>query len=363
MLDVIELFKRLVACSSESGHEWAIYDLLAEELTTLGFQVSPCAVRGSALPVPNLYAYLEGTGEPQLYVAHMDTVAHHSPIIPVVEDGVIHSGGEQILGADDKSGIAAILSAASALVGAKARHAPVELLFTVCEETGLLGSRNADFSMIRSNRGYVFDSSAGFGSILVRSPHILQRKVELFGKAAHAAIHPDQGVHALLAATQILQSLEWGQINADSTANVANLHAEGATNVICAYAAFEAEVRSFRLTEAERLTERIRITAERVCASRGATLRITELNAVPGFSLEEDAPVLQPICDACRKNGVEFALTSTSGASDANILNQNGIAAVNISTGMRDSHSPSESIRIDELERLTQIIKTMMAKG
>lgn len=358
--DVVDFFMRLCACPSKSGNEAAIYALLETELTKLGFQVSPCAAFGSGLPTPNLYASVEGRGEPLLFVAHMDTVWHDAPIEPYQSDGLIRAKGNEILGADDKSGIAAIISAAA---DAACINAPLEILFTVGEEAGFYGSRAADYSMIRSKRGYVFDSSADFGSVIVRSPQIRQYRYEIDGKAAHAAIHPGDGIHALLAATEIIHALDWGQVNLDSTTNVGNLFAQSATNVICEHASFEAEIRSFRREEAQRLAARFQSVAFDVCNAQGASLHVSELIHIPGFSISDHAPVLGPICDAFLRNGVTCKLASSYGGSDANILNENGIAAVNISTGMRDSHSPDESIRIEDLKMLTNIIKTMMAGG
>ena len=125
-------------------------------------------------------------------------------------------------------------------------------------------------------------SSADFGSIIVRSPQILQYRFDIHGKAAHAAIHPRDGVHALLAAAEIIHTLDWGQVNADSTTNVGNLIAQGATNVICDHAVFEAEIRSFRREEAFLLAERIRSTASGVCAARGAELQVSEFDQRAG---------------------------------------------------------------------------------
>ena len=138
--DVVEFFMRLAACASESGREAAVYALLEAELKHLGLEVAPCVTPCSRLPVPNLYARLEGRGEPLLYVAHMDTIHHDAPIEPYRADENIRSKGDQILGADDKSGIAAIIAAVAGMAG---RNAAAEILFTVGEEAGFLGSRAA----------------------------------------------------------------------------------------------------------------------------------------------------------------------------------------------------------------------------
>lgn len=359
-MSVIDRFMRYVVCPSESGQEEMMYHLLENELIVLGFAVQPCVAPGCALTVPNLYAHLDGAGEPLLFVAHMDTVKQNQAIIPYRSEGFLRSKGDCILGADDKSGIAAIMAAAARIVRETNNHPPIEILFTVEEEIGLRGSSMANYDILQSHRAYVFDSSADFGSLIVNSPHILQLRLEVTGKAAHAAIHPEQGIHALLAANDIIHALNWGRISEASTMNVGNFIAEGASNVICEHAVFELEIRSFLHDEAEFLEEKIRSIAVEVCEARDAQLAITELSNISGFSIAEDAPLLDPICHALRRNRITPKLESSYGGSDANMLNKNGIPAINISTGMRASHSSDECIKIEDLEALANVIALMM---
>ncbi len=358
--NVVERMMRYIECASVSGNEAAFYQLLASELKELGCYVSPCLQNGSDLTVPNLYARLPGRGEPLLFSAHMDTVRHDKEIEPFIEKGVVRSRGDTILGADDKSGIAAILEALTRIVDSNRAHIPVEILFTVGEETGMTGSRFAEYSMVESKCGYVFDSSATFGSVIVQSPQIRQYRFCVRGKAAHAAIHPELGVNALVVAAKIISAVEWGRAGGASTLNVGSLKAEGATNVICDYAEFDMETRSFEPDGAAALGESIRTKARGICMQYGAELTVEERLRIPGFSLERSAPVFAPLVRAFTCGGIELIPAISHGGSDANYFNENGIAAVNISTGMRESHSTDEHISIDELKQITDIITTLM---
>lgn len=361
--NLIDRFLHYLACSSESGNEAELYHILENELTELGFSVRPCLNGLSRLTTPNLYAYLEGQGEPLLVAAHMDTVSQGGEIRPYVEKGVVRSKGDTILGADDKSGIAAIMEAAFRVVHAGNAHAPVEILFTVGEEAGFCGSVAADYSMIRSKRGYVFDSSAAFGSVVLQSPQIMQYQFSIHGKAAHAAINPQQGINAIVVASEIISAVSWGRVSEESTINVGNFRAEGATNVVCEHAEFEAETRSLLPEGAAQLGNRIRAVAAKTCMKYGAQLGIKTLLSIPGFSLQQDAQILAPLYRAFSQCGITPAPTLSYGGSDANILNANGIEAVDVSTGMRDPHSWQESIRTEELEQIADVIQLMMENG
>ena len=357
---VAERMMRYVRCASISGNEAAFYQILVDELTTLGFAVSPCLRAEGGLPTPNLYASLPGQGEPLLFSAHMDTVSHDGEIEPYIENGVMRARGNSILGADDKSGIAAIMEATARVVHANKAHIPIELLFTVGEEAGLAGAKAADYSLIKSKWAYVFDSSAPFGGIVVCSPQIRQYHLSIRGRAAHAAIHPEQGVNALVVAAKIIAAVDWGRAGEANTMNAGNFKAEGATNVICDYAEFEAETRSFEPDGAVALGESIREKAREVCLKHGAELTFEERLQIPGFSLGTDVPSLAPLLRAFARHGVTPSFVTSYGGSDANFFNANGISSVDISTGMRQSHSPNESILVDELEKITDVIAEIM---
>lgn len=71
------------------------------------------------------------------------------------EDGTITSDGSTVLGADDLSGVCAILEALTSLKEDGTPHRPLELLFDVAEETYCAGIRQFDFSRLKSKEAYV----------------------------------------------------------------------------------------------------------------------------------------------------------------------------------------------------------------
>ncbi|MDL2236001.1 M20/M25/M40 family metallo-hydrolase, partial [Christensenellaceae bacterium OttesenSCG-928-L17] len=183
---LLERFLRYIACESESGNEQQFCEMIEADLNKVGFAVyrdkvgNRCNSNGW-----NIFATMPGEGEPLLFSAHLDTVSPGAGIRPVVKDGVIYSDGSTILGADDKSGVAAILEAAESLVERNARRRPVEVLFTVCEEVGLKGSQYADYSNIKSKEAVVLDSSTLRG-IINRAPANTHLYITVHGKSAHA---------------------------------------------------------------------------------------------------------------------------------------------------------------------------------
>ena len=82
--------------------------------------------------------------------AHMDTVVPGEGVKPVVEGDIIRTDGTTVLGGDDKSGCAVIIEVIRCLQEQNIPHAPIEAIFSICEEVGLLGAKNVDVTKLKA---------------------------------------------------------------------------------------------------------------------------------------------------------------------------------------------------------------------
>ena len=174
--DVLALFVELAALPSPPGEERAVADRVLDYLSALGLEADEDdagAKVGSTMG--NIYCRLDangGAGEPVFFCAHLDTVPPEAAIEPVVgEDEIVRNGAGTILGADDKSAVAAMLEATARLVEEGRPHSGVELLFTPKEEVGLLGATAFDESRLVAEAGYVYDHAGPIGEIILGAPH------------------------------------------------------------------------------------------------------------------------------------------------------------------------------------------------
>ena len=112
---LVEEFLELVQIDSETKHEEVIAPILMNKLENLGFDVvQDDAHTRNGHGAGNIIATLKGSVdvEPIYFTVHMDTVVPGKGIKPEIrEDGYIYSDGTTILGADDKAGIAEIMTA------------------------------------------------------------------------------------------------------------------------------------------------------------------------------------------------------------------------------------------------------------
>lgn len=358
---LIEKLSRYVACDSESGNELGFCELLEAELKARGMTVvrdevgEQCGSNGW-----NVYASLPGEGEPILFSAHMDTVPPGIGIETVVESGVIRSKGDTILAADDKAGIAAVVEAIDMLQEEGRSHRPIEVLFTVCEELGLYGSRYANYALIKSKEAVVLDSGGPVGELINEAPAKLSIKVEITGKSAHAAIAPDKGIHALKAAAAAITAISCGYPDEQTVMNVANLLAPGPSNVVPDKASFDIDLRSFDEAILAQHVAQIEQAVKTACDAVGAAYDIQIARESDLVFVQPERPLITRLQAVYADMGVEAYLDRTYGGSDATWIFKNGIDVINIGIGMTDVHSTDEHITVEDFERITRLSYGMM---
>lgn len=357
---LLERFLSYVSCGSESENERAFCEMIEAELKKIGFTLYRDEVGGACNSNGwNVFATMPGEGMPLLFCAHLDTVAPGVGIRPVVDDGVIRSGGDTILGADDKSGVAAVMEAAQSVLEQGLPHRPLEVLFTICEEVGLKGSKHADYSRIKSKQAVVLDSSAG-NSIINRAPANTHLYVTIHGKSAHAGVAPEQGVHALKAAAQAVAAIDCGFVDAHTVMNIANLQAPGKTNIVPDKATFTMEIRSFEKALLEAHIQRVGEVVKAACAHYGATYDIRREDMFEVLCVPDSSPLIKRLMRVYKSLGMDMQLAPTYGGSDTTWLFHHGIDALNIGTGMVDVHALTEHIAMKDLETTALAMERLM---
>jgi len=345
-------FIRLAEISSPSFRERVLAEYLIERLQQLGLSVEEDqAGRKIGGDCGNLIAHLPGKEDcPQIFFcAHMDTVEPADGVKVVFENGVFRSAGETILGGDDKAGIAAILEVLQMLRETGVSHGPLEVIFTVAEEQGLLGSKNLDFSKVRAKFGYVLDCSGDPGTMIIGAPAQTRINVRVQGRAAHAGIDPERGINAIQVAGKALAQLRLGRIDQETTANIGLIKGGKATNIVPDSVFLQGEVRSLVKEKMETLTKEISETFARVAAAEGARCDFWAEFLYPEFHLDIKSPVLELAAKAARRAGLPVRYETSGGGSDANIFNAAGLPAANLSIGMRQVHTAEEYLLLKDL--------------
>lgn len=357
---LLERFKKYISCPSESRHEKNFCILIEEELKKLGLEVWRDEI-GDAIGSDgwNVHACLPGEGDPMLFSCHLDTVSPGVCIKPVIKDGVIYSDGTTILGADDKSGIAIVMEAIESIIESGSKHRTVEVMFSLCEELGLLGAMHADYSKIKSKNAIVLDSGQS-GCIINMSPAQIKLHFEITGKASHAGVAPDKGIHALKAAAEAVYNIPCGNVDEYSVMNVSNFISAGETNVVAPNASFDMEIRSFSEDLLKAHWDASVKAVEDACKKYGASFSHTYEKHSDLLHVPKTTAFVKELIKKYEALGKTARVTKTYGGCDATYLNANGIKAVNIGTGMQEAHSVTEHMAIKDFEFTAAFIESVM---
>lgn len=356
-------FLELVRIDSVSGQERWLGELLKGRLADLGLSVTEDGAGGGRGGAGNVIAHLPGrvAGPHLLFCAHMDTVEPGRRIEPVVgADGIIRPAGETILAADDKAGIAAILEALRWVVAEKPDHPAITVVFTVCEETGLLGAKALDAS-VRADLGFVLDATGRPGEVVVRAPSQDKITATVYGRAAHAGVNPEAGINAIYVAARAIAAMPLGRIDPETTANIGIISGGKAVNIVPDNVYLEGEVRSLKSARRAEHTALICRILEETARGAGARAEVQVELLYEGFDLRGSEPVVRIAQEAARRCGLQPVLTQSGGGSDANILNARGIPTVNLATGMEKVHTTEEQIAVADLVDLARLVTAIIS--
>lgn len=346
---LVDRFMRMVSIPSESGQEQEFIAWLQNVL--LDEFEAECGLDGYGNLIAKLSAKDSSRADPVLFGVHADTVSPGTNIRPQLEDGVIRSGGDTVLGADDKAGIAELLEA---LAVAK-RRPPLEIVVTREEERGLAGAKNLDFSRLAAKSGFLLDMDA-IDAVVVGGPSRMTIDVQITGRAAHAGMEPEKGISAIRAAALAITKLREGWVDEDTTVNVGVMAAGENRNGVPERAIVRAECRSRRHTRCLAESERLKEVFEMAAREAGAAVRVDMELAYKAIQIPEDAPVVSVARRAVEAVGLTPKVQVICGGTDASVYNDRGIQTVVVGMGARDEHSTREHIRVEDMKQAVRML-------
>jgi len=358
---LVYLFLELAKLDGPSGREAPVAAFAVSFLNDLGLQArtdGAGAVSGSN--TGNVVCPVNGGGDFVL-LAHMDTARSTAGTKQVVTADRVTSDGKGQLGADNRAGMAAILYALERAVKAGRPLKPFTIAFTTQEETTMGGGLNLALPPgIRY--GFVFDSSLDPGCYAAASPGAAVFSVQVTGKPSHAGIAPEKGICAIRIAAGAIASLEFGRHDAETTSNIGTISGGEATNVVPPSALVKGEVRSLDTAKILPILERIRAGFEAAASAAGGSARLDWAWDFKPYKHAADARVCLLAAEAVKGAGLTAAPVPSHGGSDANTLNANGVATVNLGIGARNPHADDEYILLEHLNQATEIVWQLIKK-
>lgn len=364
--------EELIRIDSESRQEKDVALKLKKELEALGADVkidnADKAVGGNT---GNIVAYVKGNkpdAAPFLLSAHMDTVVPGKGVRPVRSGKAVRTSGDTVLGGDDKSGLSIIMEALRTLKEKNYAHGDLEIVFTICEEIGLLGAKEVDPKRLRSKNGLVLDSE--FADLLItQGPAAVRMEFDVHGLESHAGVAPERGISAVKIASEAIAKMKLGRIDKETTANVGVIQGGLATNIIPNHVHLKAEARSLSVPKLKAQIAHMKKCLDDAAKKhklkvKGKTIsgKVESHVGDDYFRLDlgKSARVVTLAKQAAKALRYSLKEGSTGGGSDANVYNRWKIATANLGTGMRDIHTVKEWLDLVEFEHSANLVTQMV---
>jgi tripeptide aminopeptidase len=363
-----DLLIELIKIDSLSRQEYNIAMRLKQEMEALGATVSfDDAGEKVGGTVGNLIAQFKGTAPaapPLLLSAHMDTVVPGEGVKPVLNGEILRSDGTTVLGGDDKSGVAIICEVLRVVRENGLPCADTDVVFTICEEAGLVGAKCLDVSRLRARMGLVLDSDS-VGFLFTKAPAANRMEFRVHGLEAHAGVCPEQGINAIRVAAEGIAGMKLGRIDHQTTANIGVVEGGMAVNIVPNLVVLKGEARSHDPELLDRQTQHMRQCLEQAAARHELQRDGKRYQARVESKIDRDydrmdvpdaAPIVQLVRAAARNLNCDLKTTATGGGCDANVFNQRGLQVANLATGMRAIHTVSEWLDLTDLQLCASMV-------
>ena len=274
-----------------------------------------------------------------------------------VGQDIVTASGTTLLGADDKAGIAIIMTAARHLLShPEILHGPIRIAFTPDEEIGrgvtapLPDDLAADFA-------YTFDGAA-VGLIEYESFSADAAEIKITGISIHPGSAKGKMVNALHLASKIIATLPQATMTPEVTDK-----REGFIHATQMYGdAAEMTIKLIlRDFERDALTAKGDLL-QQVCLAVQATEPRAEIACIirPQYRnmrywLESDMEPVDLARAAAIRLGIEPVSVPIRGGTDGSILTEMGVPTPNIFTGMQNIHGPLEWISVQDMAKATEL--------
>ena len=270
-----------------------------------------------------------------------------------VGDDIVTASGTTLLGADDKAGVAIVMTVAHHLLQhPDLPHGPIRIAFTPDEEIGRGVHPNLPRDL-KADVAYTLDGGE-LGEIVHETFSADKAEVRVEGVAIHPGQAKDTLVNALHLAAKIVATLPHVTLTPETTAGRAGFIHVYEMSGTAAVADLHCIVRDFELEGLAahgNLLRQVCATVQATEPRARITCTITPQYRNMRYWLEKDMRPVELAREACRAMGIEPISTPTRGGTDGSRLTEMGVPTPNLFTGMQNIHGPHEWISVQDMAR------------
>jgi tripeptide aminopeptidase len=277
---------------------------------------------------------------------------------------IITASGKTLLGADDKAGVAILVSLAAYLMqNPSIQHGPIKILFTPDEEVGR-GADFIDFKKLNADFGYTLDGGA-LGCFEMESFSADQLVLTIDGVMAHPGSAKGVMQNAIKIAADIIAALPRDQWCPERTEGKAGFvhptNIQGGAEQI----QIEFLIRDFDTANLAIYEQRILDIAETVIRQNPnydqATVQIQVKQQYRNMKevIDQYPQMVNLALDAYKKAGITPVIEPIRGGTDGSRMSFMGLPTANIFTGMQAIHSKHEWVGVADMQQAVQVLAYM----
>ena len=275
-----------------------------------------------------------------------------------LNQGVITASGLTLLGADDKSGIAAIMEATLFFLQNPAvKHGEIKILFTPDEEVGQ-GTVKVDMQKLGAQFGYTLDGGEA-GSLEDETFSADAATITISGVIVHPGYAKNKLVNALKIAGAILAALPADEWSPETTSAREGFVHPVAVNGISEKATIQFIVRDFTVAGLQQHHQRLQNIAEKIVSNfSGATMEYVATEQYRNMKevLDKHPEVVAYAEEAIQRTGLQVIKESIRGGTDGSRFSYIGMPCANIFTGMQNIHSKLEWVGTKDMAHAAETI-------
>jgi tripeptide aminopeptidase len=400
MSDVLERFLRYVKYDTQADERSTTYPSTEKQLVLLRDLAAELRGIGLADAELDAYGYLSATvpstthkaGVPTIgFIAHVDTSPEISgtSVVPIVHRDyqgqdiilpddptavlrladnpdlreqigadIVTASGTTLLGADDKAGVAEIVTAATYLVQhQEVPHGPIRIAFTPDEEVGR-GTLHFDVEKFGAAFAYTVDGGSR-GEVEAESFSADAMTLVFHGFNTHPGYAKGRMINAIKVAADFISRLPAKELSPESTEE----H-QGFVHPYVVQAAVERTsvkllLRDFEtagLRTKQRFVEELARNA--VAQHTGARLDVLVEESYRNMKevLDRHPHVVEYACEAVRRAGLNVRRRSIRGGTDGSRLSFLGLPTPNLFAGEHNFHSRLEWVSDRDMNKAVETI-------
>lgn len=322
------------------------------------------------------------------FIAHMDTVSDFCDhdIVPIVTENyngedfvlgtsgrtlrtdifkhlpdlkgrtLITSDGTTILGADDKAGIAEIMTVVEHLLTESIPHGPISVAFTPDEEVGT-GASHFNVEEFGAQYGYTLDGSTE-GEIQFENFNACKADFEIQGVNVHPGSSKNTMVNASLVAMEINSMLPCGDTPRDTEDYEGFYHLVQMSGEV-GQAKLQYMIRDHNAS-AFALRQQTLLHIEKLMNEKWGqgTVKLTITQQYHNMAeiIENCSHLIDHAKTACENVGIDPIVLPIRGGTDGSQLSFKGLPCPNLGTGGYGFHGPYEHITAEGMDTATQIV-------